>query len=37
MNTLKAEIMQDILSKLDDYVSSETEIEDNINLIQVKH
>lgn len=29
MNTLKAEIMQDILSKLDDYVSSETEIEDN--------
>lgn len=29
MNTLKAEIMQDILNKLDDYVSSETEIEDN--------
>lgn len=29
MNTLKAEIMQDILSKLDDYVSSNTEIEDN--------
>lgn len=29
MNTLKAEIMQDILSKLDDYVSSDTEIEDN--------
>jgi len=29
MNTLKAEILQDILSKLNDYVSSDTEIEDN--------
>lgn len=29
MNTLKAEIMQDILSKLDDYVSNNTEIGDN--------
>ena len=29
MNTLKAEILQDILSKLNDYVSSNTEIEDN--------
>lgn len=29
MNTLKAEILQDILEKLNDYVSSDTEIEDN--------
>lgn len=29
MNTLKAEIMKDILSKLNDYVSNNTEIEDN--------
>lgn len=29
MNTLKAEIMQDILSKLDNYVYSGIEIEDN--------
>lgn len=29
MNTLKAEILQDILSKLDDYVTNDIEIEDN--------